>query len=121
MFSLTDDKTLHAANLLVCAGTLVSPAGAVAAGGALVAGALSVKEISRRLNENTRPLAETLCKELDKAIAAQDHFAGEADVIVPQMIEASLPSAQTIIDTGQQADALLGEMLTTLKNSNQPD
>ena len=118
---LPQDKTLHAANLLVCAGTLATPVTLLAAGSALVAGALSVKEISKRLNEKSRALAKRLKQELDRAIADIGHFKGEANIIVPQMIEASLPAAQTIIDTGQKPYPLLDHMLETLEGSNQPD
>ncbi|MEP5732446.1 MAG: hypothetical protein ABJL67_24110 [Sulfitobacter sp.] len=117
---LTDDKTLHAANLLVCAGTLITPAGVLAVGTAAVTSALSIKEIAKQLSNAPLPLAGILQKELDTAIATQTHFAGEAKIILPKMIEASLPSAQTIIDTGQKTDALIKEMLNVLHDKNKP-
>jgi tetratricopeptide (TPR) repeat protein len=115
----TDDKTLHAANLLVCAGTLITPAGFIAIGGAAVGAALSLKEIAKRLNDNTRPLAETLNTQLAQAIEDLGHLKGDAKIIISQMIEAALPEAQTIIDTGQQVEPLLGEMLNQLAASDQ--
>ncbi len=115
----TDDKTLHAANLLVCAGTLITPAGFISISGAAVGAALSLKEIAKRLNDNTRPLAETLNTKLAQAIEDLGHLKGDAKIIIPQMIEAALPEAQTIIDTGQQVEPLLGEMLNQLAASDQ--
>ncbi|WP_223476263.1 tetratricopeptide repeat protein [Oricola indica] len=116
------DSIAHSANLLVCIGGLASATGMIAGAGAAVGGFLSYREISKRLPAATKRLAEELGSELQKKLA-EPGLNDDTRRLIPQMIEASLPSPQRIMEAGHDSAALVEMMAARLtdKEHSNPD
>ncbi|WP_298857481.1 hypothetical protein [uncultured Sulfitobacter sp.] len=118
---ILDDQYLHTANLLVCAGTLATPVGALTAVGTVVAGALSLKEVAKRMRPEQKGMAGQIAKLLKEKTAEQTHLKGDTAISLPDMVAVGMPSAQTIIDTKQQTKPLIDAMVAHLAKLGQPD
>jgi hypothetical protein len=116
------DSIAHSANLLVCIGGLASATGLIAGAGAAVGGFLSYREISKRLPAGTKPLANALASELQKKLA-EPGLNDDTRRLIPQMIEASLPSPQRVMEAGHDSAALVDMMAARLtdKEHSNPD
>lgn len=117
------DSIAHSANLLVCIGGLASATGLIAGAGvagasALTTGYLSYREISKRLPAGTKRLAEELGSELQKKLA-EPGLNDDTRRLIPQMIEASLPSPQRVMEAGHDSAALVEMMVARLTDKEQ--
>lgn len=109
----TTDRILHAANVLVCvAGAAMAP-GAIAAAGPAMGATLSLRELTRRLPQEARSLAQEIAEQLETTLA-QTHLTDDHRRLITQMIELSPPSPRDIIDTARDPDALITLMLGKL-------
>lgn len=116
------DRIAHSANMLVCIGGLASATGLIAGAGAAVSGYLSYREIRKRLPAGAKGLADELGKEL-AARLAEPGLNEDTRRLIPQMIEASLPSPQRVMEAGHDGAALVEMMAARLtdREHKRPD
>ncbi len=109
------DGVAHAANMLVCIGGLATATGIIAGGGAAIGGFLSWREIQKRLPERSKALAASLSKELEAGLAEQ-HIDQTTRLLIPQMIEASLPSPHRVMEARCDGATLADMMAARLSD-----
>jgi tetratricopeptide (TPR) repeat protein len=113
------DRTLHSANLLVAMAGLVSAPGIADAIGAAVSGALSARDLAKSLPAEARPLVEEIHTLLTRALT-NAHLSESARTLIPQMLELSVPDADTIIKAGKDPARILTAMEATLDQKGDP-
>ena len=113
------DRTLHSANLLVAMAGLVSAPGIADAIGAAVSGALSARDLAKSLPAEARPLVEEIHTLLTRALT-NAHLSESARTLIPQMLELSVPDADTIIKAGKDPAHILTAMEATLDQKGDP-
>ncbi|WP_421853767.1 hypothetical protein [Oricola sp.] len=107
------EAVAHSANLLVCIGGLATATGAIAGAGAVVGGYLSYREIMKRLPAGAKRLADELQSEL-AAKLAEPGLNEDTRRLIPQMITASLPSPQRVMEAGLEGETLVEMMAARL-------
>ncbi len=110
------DKVTHSANLLVCLGGLATATGILTGAGAAIAGAMSLRELTRRLPPEVKPLAEETTNRLRKRLTAPG-ISDDQRILIPDMIMASLPDPDEIADQGLQSDRLVAAMADSLSDT----
>lgn len=122
MWSLTDDRNLHTANLLVCMGGLATAAGVIAGAGAIVGAALSLKEVARRMPTELRPLAQGIAADLKARLDGMPGLDDSRRVLLHQMIADSVPNPAQIAECGQDAGRVVAELERNLSaRGDQPE
>ena len=86
-----------------------------------MAGALSLKEVVKRMRPAQTDMAAQIAKLLKEKTAEQTHLRGDTTISLSDMVAAGMPSAQTIIDTKQQTEPLINAMVAHLATLGQPD
>ena len=96
------DRVAHGVSLLVgVAACAVDPTG-LAVTGVAASGYLSLRDVSKSLSPEAKVLATELTEGL-KASLAEPGLPAEANVLLPQMIEAGLPKPDDIVAAGLTA------------------
>ncbi len=107
------DRLAHAVKLLIgVAACAVDPTG-VKVIGVAASGYLSLRGVSKSLSPEAKVLATELTEGL-KASLAEPGLPAEANVLMPQMIEAGLPKPDDIVTAGLQPEALVDLMVVRL-------
>ena len=109
--SLHQQKLAHVANLLVCIAGLSTGAGPLAMAGSGVSGVLSLLSLSALLPPKAKTLEGKIATDLE---ARLKHLPEDTAVLIPQMIEKSLPDPSTIMDNAMDADRLCSAMIGSL-------
>ncbi|MCB1343165.1 MAG: hypothetical protein KDK24_19270 [Pseudooceanicola sp.] len=116
------DRALHSANLLVGIGGVVSASTVLGGAGAMIAAALSLKDLVTTMPKEMRQLCDLVACDLRDRLASIPGLDGERQELLHQMIEASAPSPDVVAKAGQNAETLLAVMEKQLKaRRDQPD
>lgn len=108
-------RVAHAANLLVTVAACAADPSGLAVTGAVASGVLSLKDIFKASTPETRALVKALTAELEASLATPTfHMPARGPALLPQMMEAALPTPAQIIGCNLDADALLRLMLDRL-------
>jgi hypothetical protein len=104
-------RVAHAANLLVTVAACAADPSGLAVTGAAATGALSLKDIFKASTPDAKALVKALTAELEAALDTPAfHMPARGPALLPQMMEAALPTPAQIIVSRLDADALLGLM-----------
>lgn len=116
------DAIAHAVNLLVCVGGLATATAALGGAAAVTGGFLSWREIRKRLPGTAKTLADELTKELERKLG-EPALDDTTRLLIPQMVEASVPSPVRVMEAGANGERLAEEMAKRLtdKEHRKPD
>lgn len=107
------DAIAHAVNLLVCVGGLATATAALGGAAAVTGGFLSWREIRKRLPRTAKTLADELTKELERKLG-EPALDDTTRLLIPQMVQASVPSPVRVMEAGANGERLAEEMAKRL-------
>lgn len=107
------DKVLHSSNLLVSLAALSVAVAPLGAAQAVITGALSLREVARKVTPALKPLAQSLAEDLRAGMANPD-VTDDQRLLIPQMIEAALPAPADIIGKALNAETLAETLCSRL-------